>query len=350
MPGIEGIAWREIHALSPDARNLGLRTAGNQNGLVLFDYPDDPRALLRLRTAEDVFFLAGWTKGIPADRTGLNAITQMVQTAKYFDVGLGVHRLLRGTAKRRATFRVIARMEGGPHAYRRVDVQKAVEKGVLARYNYKWHVVQDDATLEVWVTLLGAEAICGLRLSDRSMRHRGYKAEHLPASLRPSVAAAMVLLSNPQPGDVFLDPMCGAGTILGERAAAAPYQALLGGDINRASVQACRANVRPRRVPADIREWDATHLPLPDAGVDKVVCNLPFGKQVGTHAENVELYPRYFAEMARVVRPGGRLVILTGEQALTERILSSSEAFRKREQFDVRVLGMAARILVIDRE
>ena len=44
----------------------------------------------------------------------------------------------------------------------------------------------------MWLTIDGQRAICGLRLSDATMRHRTYKMEHLPASLRPTIAAAMV--------------------------------------------------------------------------------------------------------------------------------------------------------------
>ncbi len=347
MPGIEEVARREIQSSDPAGECLGLRTYEDKNGLVLFEYERDPTSLLRLRTTEDVFFLTNWVQGVPTDRAGLRTLTESVKTAKYFDVGLRIHRELGG--KGRATFRVIARKQGGSRSYRRVDVQKAVEKGVLARYNYKWKVVEDRAGLEVWVTLLGAEAIIGLRLSDQSMRHRTYKIRHLPASLRPTVAAAMVFLSNPQPSDIFLDPMCGAGTILIERALAGRYKMLLGGDASKEAVAVCQANAGTGHQPLAIQEWDATDLPLPDASVDKVVSNLPFGEQIGSHEQNLVLYPAFFAQMLRVVRPEGRLVLLTGERALMRQILSSRPELKVRETLDVRVLGMAATIYVLDR-
>ncbi len=348
MPGFEQVAWREIQSFDNTAECMGFRTCEDKNGLVLFEYHRNPGNLLHLRTTEDVFFFAGWARHVPLDRSGLEALRELVETAKYFDIGLRIHREVR-REKGRATFRVIARKQGGSPSYRRVDVQRAIEKGVLARYNNKWKVVEDGAAIEVWVTLLGTEVIVGLRLSDQSMRHRTYKIRHLAASLRPTVAAAMVFLSTPQPSDVFLDPMCGAGTILIERALAGPYTMLLGGDSSEQAIEVCQANVGTQHQSLEIRHWDASGLPLPDASVDKVVSNLPFGEQIGSHEENSVLYPAFFVQMLRVVRPGGRLVLLTGERALMRQILSSHPELHVQQAFGVQVLGMAATVYVLDR-
>ena len=51
---------------------------------------------------------------------------------------------------------------------------------------------EEGAHLEIWLRVMGKRAICGVRLSDQRMRHRTYKLEHFPASLRPTMAAAMV--------------------------------------------------------------------------------------------------------------------------------------------------------------
>jgi tRNA (guanine6-N2)-methyltransferase len=347
-PGVERIAWREIQSLDPGAQLLGLRTYEDQNGLVLFDYGGDPRALLGLRTTEDVFFLAVWLRDMPLDRAGLGVLSEAVRAAKHFDVGLRIHREVR-QSKGRANFRVISRKQGGAPDYRRVDAQRAVEAGVLTRYRHKWKVVPDDAALEVWCTLIGPEAIVALRLSDATMRHRTYKVQHLPASLRPTIAAAMVLLSDPQPEDLFLDPMCGAGTILIERALAGRYDRLLGGDRNPEAVEICQANARGLAPSLEVQVWEATDLPLPNASVSKVVSNLPFGAQIGSHAENRALYPAFLAEMVRVVSPGGRLVLLTGERALMKQVLADRPELQIVGMHAVRVLGMVASIYVIER-
>ena len=88
----------------------------------------------------------------------------------------------------------------GKHAFRRHEVRDAVLSGVQTRWG-RWKPVLDDAHLEIWTSIIGTWALIAVRLSSRTMRHRTYKVEHRPASLRPTLAAAMVHLSHPQPTD-----------------------------------------------------------------------------------------------------------------------------------------------------
>ncbi len=350
LPGLEQITWREIRHISPTARLLGFRRYRRQNGLVIFEYRDDPASLLRLRTAEDVFYLADHASAVARDRAGLQSLAQRMVRARYFDVGLQIHRQVRrGRRRGRTRFRVVSRMQGGGPAYRRATLRKAVEQGVLNRYNRKWRRVEDDADLEIWATLLEREFLCGIRLSDRTMRHRTYKQAHSPASLRPTVAAALVWLSRPQPDDVFLDPMCGAGTILAERALLGPYKRIVGGDLDGNAVATGRANVGPLADDIELREWNAEALPLPDGSVDKVVVNLPFGQRHGSHQHNRSLYRQVFAELHRILRPAARLVALTGEQRLVERMLAAEPGLVLQETWKLWLLGTLASIYVIDK-
>ncbi len=114
------------------------------------------------------------------------------------------------------TWRVVSQ-KSGSHDFRRVDAGRAVSNALQRAMPRALRQVRDDSDLEVWLWLSGSELLVGVRLSDATMRHREYKREHLPASLRPTVAAAMSLLSRPSEKDIVLDPLCGAGTILVER-------------------------------------------------------------------------------------------------------------------------------------
>ena len=350
MPGLEQITWREIQHASPTARLIGFRRYRRQNGLVLFEYRDDPASLLRLRTTEDVFYLADQASAVARDRAGLQSLSQRMVQSRYFDVGLQIHRQVRrGRRRGRTQFRVVSRMQGSGPAYRRAAMQRAVEQGVLNRYNRKWRRVEDDADLEIWATLLEREFLCGIRLSDRTMRHRSYKQAHRPASLRPTVAAALVWLSRPQPDDMFVDPMCGAGTILAERALMGPYKRILGGDLDGKSIAASRANVGPLADDIELRQWNADALPLDDRSVDKVLVNLPFGQRHGSHQHNRSLYRQVFTELRRVLRPAGRLVALTGEQRLVEQIVAAEPGLVLQETWRLWLLGTPASIYVIDK-
>jgi 23S rRNA G2445 N2-methylase RlmL len=80
-----------------------------------------------------------------------------------------------------------------------------------------------------------------------------------------------------------------------------------------------------------------------------VVSNLPFGEQIGSHQENLELYERFFFQLTRVLERGGRAVLLTGERELMRNLIESSQLLRRERQVLVGVLGQAARIYVLRR-
>src|SRR5262249_55928027 len=124
---------------------------------------------------------------------------------------LQIHHAVRPRPKGKPTFRLVTQMVG-EHGYRRTDAAKALARGLAGKLPASWKPAEENAAVEIWLTIHGAQAVCGLRLSDKTMRHRTYKQEHLPASLRPTLAAAMVRLADLRPGQVLLDPMCGAGT------------------------------------------------------------------------------------------------------------------------------------------
>jgi 23S rRNA G2445 N2-methylase RlmL len=159
----------------------------------------------------------------------------------------------------------------------------------------------------------------------------------------------MVQLTDPAPDDVFLDPMCGSGTILIERALAQRYRLLLGGDRDPAAVEATLENIGPRYKPIEVRRWDAAHLPLESGSVSALATNLPFGKQIGSAEENRTLYPALLAEWVRVVQPGGRLVLLTSERALLRKSLRNQEGLTSEGETPVLVRGVPSAIFTARR-
>jgi 23S rRNA G2445 N2-methylase RlmL len=179
------------------------------------------------------------------------------------------------------------------------------------------------------------------------MRHRTYKQEHLPASLRPTVAAAMVRLLEARSGQLVVDPMCGAGTILGEQLVLGRHHReararILGADRNLAALWTAEANLRGLG-PSSLLCWDARRLPLATESVDRLVSNPPFGKQLGRPQEIEPLYQRMAVEYNRVLRPQGRAVLLAADfRALKE--AARDVSWKQLRQVRVRVLGQKATI------
>jgi demethylmenaquinone methyltransferase/2-methoxy-6-polyprenyl-1,4-benzoquinol methylase len=98
------------------------------------------------------------------------------------------------------------------------------------------------------------------------------------------------------PGDRVLDLACGTGDLAA--LAAARGATVFGADFARAML----AGAQRRDARCHLVQADATALPLPDAWASAVTC--------GFALRNFVSLPRVFAELARVVAPGGRIALL----------------------------------------
>jgi demethylmenaquinone methyltransferase / 2-methoxy-6-polyprenyl-1,4-benzoquinol methylase len=104
------------------------------------------------------------------------------------------------------------------------------------------------------------------------------------------------------PGSVVVDLACGTGDLCRDLVQAG-YQAL--------GVDLSLGMLRHARTPSPLLQGDALTLPLPDGSLAGVVS--------GFALRNFVELPPVFAELARVVRPGGRIALLDvarPEQAL----------------------------------
>ncbi len=347
MPGLERIAGNEIWGRLQGASVKGFRTVRDKNGLVLFDYDGNPRNLLELRTAEDVFVLLAHMPEVPRGYQSLSTVCETLRRSPAVRSALSVHKqATNAKPKSHLSFRVISRMASN-QPYRRIDLQRRVEKALRKQRRISWQKVDSGEDIEIWVNLIGSEFICGLRLSDASMRHGEYKTAHVPASLRPSVAAAMVRLSQPEKEDIFLDPMCGAGTILIERGLAEWHALLLGGDIDDEALQAAAENIGPRHKPRQLFKWDACRLPLHPHSVDRIVCNPPFGGKSHSQRSLPALYSGFFKEVGRVLKSGGLAVILTSKTNLVKSMVKEAPTLQLIRDQPLRILGRKATIFVI---
>jgi 23S rRNA G2445 N2-methylase RlmL len=341
-PGLEPIATEEIE------RDLGGEVKKTGHGLVVFRVPEIDDRLLRLRTTEDVFLLAWGTDQLSYRAEDLDRIRRWTAREADWTNLLRIHHTIRPKPKGRPTYRLVAQMEGH-HGYLRRDARKALAQGLAGKVPASWPHVEENAAVEFWLTIHEATAVCGLRLSDRTMRHRTYKLEHRPASLRPTIAAAMIRMAEIRPRHIVLDPMCGAGTLLAERLAAGQQirggcAPVWGGDLDFSAVRAAAVNLR-RLGSALLARWDAARLPLGSNEVDRLVSNPPFGKQLSSPEAVGPLYAAMLREYDRVLRPGGQAVLIVSAAAAL-RAAARAVGWKALRQLPLRVLGQSAVVTV----
>ncbi|MDE4907150.1 methyltransferase domain-containing protein [Methanogenium marinum] len=127
-----------------------------------------------------------------------------------------------------------------------------------------------------------------------------------PGVMMPLTARTLVNLSQAKPGDLICDPFCGTGGVLLE--AKLCGMKIIGSDMDPMMIEGCSKNLPE----TDLFLADATTLPLGDNSIDAVVTDLPYGHSVCIMAESMDqLYSDSLREIRRIVKPGGRCVIVT---------------------------------------
>jgi predicted RNA methylase len=190
------------------------------------------------------------------------------------------------------------------------------------------------------------------RISPRPLATRAWRVCNRPGALNATLAHAMMRLTAPRPDDLVVNLACGSGTLLIERLALGPVRSILGCDTDSAALECARANLQAAGFGALVRleRWDVADLLLADGSATMICADLPFGQLVGSHRENERLYPRFFAEAARIAAPGGRMVLLTHEVRLLERVAAQHiDVWRREKELRVRTGGMTPRIYLFQR-
>lgn len=341
FPGIGPITGQEIQQKLNTSIDRSFST--KQYDINTFIAPAKLNQISQLRTVEDIFLLINIID-LVGTREDLKKIKNFIGQFNFYPL-LSVHRSWQTKRLHRPTWRVIAQSNNPPwQKYRRKDLQKAVELGISHQFP-GWKNVSDRATIEFWIQTFEHSAIIGLRLTDKHTRHRDYKQSNLPGSLRPTIAASLVFLSQPHPNETVLDPFCGVGTILIERALSAPHQLLIGSDISPKAIQAARINFGRQHQPWELNQWDITQIPLTDRSIDKIITNPPWDIKIKSQPN---LIPDFFRETHRVLKPDGQIILITSQPELYLSNLANRFHLRQKHPH-ILVLGQPATILIMEK-
>ncbi|NDC39818.1 MAG: methyltransferase domain-containing protein [Proteobacteria bacterium] len=201
---------------------------------------------------------------------------------------------------------------------------------------------------EFWAFYVKKKITLGMRLTKISFRKRSYRDEDRPGSLRPTIAGALVALSDPTPGEIVLDPMCGAGTILLERGAWGDGARLIGCDIDSKAIDVARASAEKARLEVEFLDQDSTEEGVYEeltGQVSRIITNLPFGKQFTS--ENLQsLYTEALRAWKPLLKPGGKMVLLTSEEKVL-RAAGKGEGLFVKPIEKVRIKGLEAGVFLL---
>ena len=253
--------------------------------------------------------------------------------------------------ERAATFRVTS-VRNGEHDFTSIDVQRAAGAGLQDRYATEVDLEAYD--LEVRVDVHDNRVLVSVQHTREALSRRHLEGFQPRAALKANLAYALLQLAHlDAPPEVLLDPFCGSGTILLEATDIWPETRAYGNDWSDTVVEGARENAalagRTERI--TIREGDAWHLADTFAGVqaDLIVTNPPFGVRIGSSMRFFPFYRRVLEQMAAVLRPAGRVVMLVLKHGPFNRALSDTGGFDVRHVRVIEMGGLYPRVFVLER-
>lgn len=216
----------------------------------------------------------------------------------------------------------------------------------------------------VVVRVVHDEVTISIDSSGAPLYQRGWRQDVAKAPLRESLAAALLLAAEWDPGSPLIDPMCGSGTIAIEAALLArglapgrgrafafadwpvfepgtwasvieqarkveqDHQheraragvAIVASDRDGGAIQATMANADRAGVAGDLEIWQrsVSHLVPVGSGPGLVLSNPPYGRRVRGGPDVADLYARLGA-VARTQLPGWRVGLLVDDAAAARR-------------------------------
>lgn len=245
----------------------------------------------------------------------------------------------------------------GEHAFHSPDVERAVGAAIQSRYGTA--VDLEGYDLNVRVDVADRRAFCGYQLTGRKGLDRRYPWQYHPrVTLRTTVAYALLVLAgySDAPGALH-DPFCGSGTILLEALSVAREGdhecRVSGSDWDQVAVDGAKRNLVAAGFPdTEVFLSDARSVSeVMTAGcLDFIITNPPFGIRLGSHADFKGLYDAFLRDAARLLRPGGTLVILVGKRrGVFNRVLSGRVEYTLSHVRVIEIGGVFPAVFVLKR-
>ncbi len=221
----------------------------------------------------------------------------------------------------------------GHHEYTSIDVAKeagqAVVDDALENAGFRPKVNLNYPTIIFDSLVIHDKYFFSLRLTgEESLHKRGYRVYDHPAALKPTIAYSMLMLSKLKSKEVFLDPMCGGGTLAIEAAMNFSPRKIICMDISPKHLRGAMLNSIAAGVYEKIKFMigDAKRLnELIREKVDVIATNPPYGIRLFRREKLKELYEGFLESSKEVLSEEGRIIVITAEYEMLRNIAESLE-------------------------
>lgn len=206
------------------------------------------------------------------------------------------------------------------------------------------------SSYEVEIRIIEKKNLCSVFIKLYTLKDNrfDYREKALAASINP-VTAAIVMKNIERwlkPKAKVIDPFCGVGTMLIERAKLKTFESLTGVDIfetgiTYAKVNSDLANVNIRLICEDILE-----LGVKDR-FDEMISNMPFESKAGGSSFDTRLYSEFVNRIPSLIRPGGMVFLCTVEKNLLKESLINNKYLKIIDTIKIESGGLIPYVFVI---
>ena len=327
VEGLEAVAAQEINDVVGKRSSMQQLRAG-----IRFDYNGDLKQLFRLKTVTAVYIVNTFQIPRPKALLGHQNFHQMLDTIS----------LVRQLHEKGA-FRTLHISAAGSNSsvMQRIKSELAEQSALSV----------DDDNGDLFLRIIRAQGAWEVltRTTPRPLSTRSWRVCNYEGALNASVAHAMIRLVELQPEDRVLNLMCGSASLLIEAAAfSRSSDTLFGCDLAAEALQCGARNIgqAQQNTRVELFQADVVSIPVRSDYATVMLADLPFGNLVGSHNQNLILYPKVLEEAYRVAHPGCRFAVITHEKQLMEQLLKSSNWICEREMM-ITLRGLHPRIYLL---
>jgi 23S rRNA G2445 N2-methylase RlmL len=313
-----------------------------EEGLVVFESDAKPHDLVSISYINNSF---GVISDFGGRELGINEVLNRIGRDKEW--AIAARRFV--TPKER-TFRVFlsvaGKLLGGGSAM--ATIVDRIAQSTSLRYASK------SADTEFWIIRRrsGLTFFC-----KRLTRRVRTESDLQKGELRPELARLLCLLSEPSKDDIFLDPFAGSGAIPFARANL-PYNMMYILDSDEDAIRRIKQDIKNRKKirerkgsPIIARVADARSLDrFQDGHVHKIVTDPPWGIYDSSIEDIQTFYRQTIAELIRVTRDAGLIVMLIGQKKVADLIIAEGIAtLEPVVSYDILVNGRKASLIKLRR-
>lgn len=165
--------------------------------------------------------------------------------------------------------------------------------------------------------------------------------------LRPELTNLLCHLSIPSENDVFLDPFCGSGAIPLERSRIMDFKGIFAQDKNAELIQFLKERIKGiKRAKMQksffVKNQDFFENKFNNGFIDVIVTDPPWGIYEKIEAD---FYDKTMLEFFRILKPGGRMVLLTG----TDNKIPMVSGLQQVKNFSILLSGQKARVYLFKK-